>query len=214
MSAESGNENFNCPTCERTFDTKKGRSVHHHSAHGESIAKSTKECVVCGDEFTTYFDDQKACSVECKGPVISESKNEGLTEECRWCGSTVDIERWERDWKDYWFCDMDCKGSYMETITGKDHPSWKGGYPKRGADWRDIRKEVLERDGHSCMVCGATSDDVDHFGLHVHHIVKLRKFEDIDKANSMDNLVTLCPAHHVKVEDGSLECPKPGEIDE
>lgn len=210
--SDSGNDVFTCPTCGRGFDTKKGRSVHHTSAHGESIAKQTKICVVCGDEFETYNDSQRACSETCKGSVISEVKDKGETENCEFCGSTVDIEPWEREWKDMFFCDMGCKSSWQEERSPKEHPSWKGGYNRRGPNWEAVRKEVLERDGGICAVCGKTGEDTSGGSLHVHHITPLVEFDSPEEANSRDNLITLCPEHHVKVENGHIECPKP-EVD-
>lgn len=65
------------------------------------------------------------------------------------------------------------------------------GEGKHPRDWNARRQIVLERDGHRCVRCGATSH------LHVHHI--LNRSEAID--HSTQNLVTLCVHCHAN-EDG------------
>lgn len=45
-------------------------------------------------------------------------------------------------------------------------------------------------------------------GFEVHHIVKRRNFEiDDPAANSLNNLVTLCPECHIKAEKGKIPVP-------
>lgn len=50
------------------------------------------------------------------------------------------------------------------------------------ADWKQRRRLVLERDGHSCRHCGAQATDVDH----------VRAGDD----HSLGNLQALCRACH------------------
>jgi DEAD/DEAH box helicase domain-containing protein len=37
--------------------------------------------------------------------------------------------------------------------------------------------------------------------LHVHHITPLREFSNAEAANNMDNLISLCPTCHMKMEN-------------
>jgi DEAD/DEAH box helicase domain-containing protein len=64
----------------------------------------------------------------------------------------------------------------------------------------------LFRDGYMCCVCGFTDGK-----LHVHHIKPFHSFGYIPNkndnyllANELDNLITLCPSCHQKVEKGSI----------
>lgn len=91
---------------------------------------------------------------------------------------------------------------------GPDHPSWKENYKKDvpyGKGWYSLRKDVLERDGGSCVVCG-TSERAG-----VHHKISRRfvfhhPFMSLEEdANQMSNLVTLCPRHHAMEEAGTLD---------
>jgi len=58
----------------------------------------------------------------------------------------------------------------------------------------NIRREVLQRDDHTCRNCGR------HYGLHVHHI----RFREHGGRNEMGNLLTLCHACHSLVHAGRL----------
>lgn len=99
-------------------------------------------------------------------------------------------------------------------LSGEDHPRWKGKPdPYYGQNWPERREEALERDGHTCRIPGCemtTGESKKRYGhgLHVHHIERLKEFEDsgcIDykAANALSNLVTLCTVHHTKAEFGS-----------
>lgn len=58
--------------------------------------------------------------------------------------------------------------------------------------WSHIRAEVLERDGHACVLCGKTKPT----RLHVHHILKRRD----GGTNHHDNLLTVCPSCHIHAD--------------
>lgn len=60
--------------------------------------------------------------------------------------------------------------------------------------WKDARAACLERDGHACIWCGATTE------LEVDHIIELSV--DPDLAFDLDNLRTLCrTCHDLRHED-------------
>ena len=58
--------------------------------------------------------------------------------------------------------------------------------------WSVIRQRVLERDGHTCQMCGLVASS----NLHIHHIMKRSK----GGTDHPDNLLTLCPSCHRKAE--------------
>lgn len=103
-------------------------------------------------------------------------------------------------------------GSWIEAIkvsnldiwqmpSGEEHPSWKGGHESEdyGPNWNKQRQKALKRDGYECTVCGISNSDHKEMygaGLHVHHIQKVRHFDDYKKQNRLDNLVTLCVTCH------------------
>lgn len=77
---------------------------------------------------------------------------------------------------------------------GENNHNWKGGYyePYYGPDWQYQRRLARERDDYTC-ICGLEEDGREH---DVHHIVPYR----ISKDNSQNNLWTLCPKCHRRIE--------------
>ena len=78
---------------------------------------------------------------------------------------------------------------------------WNGDKNDYGKDWPQIRDAVIERDRHECTLCH-TKGSVSM--LHVHHIQPFRTFADKRKANDPENLITLCPDCHHRVELGVM----------
>lgn len=84
---------------------------------------------------------------------------------------------------------------------GKEGGHWKGGSKRkygnasRGIGWKSIKYDIKNRDNHKCRICGRTAEEVGTY-LQVHHIVPYKCEED----NSNDNLITVCPKCHTKIE--------------
>lgn len=66
-----------------------------------------------------------------------------------------------------------------------------------GSDWVKLRNIVRSRDKYICQICGASEIGTAH---HVHHIIPFRSFSQIEKANKLENLTTLCPLCRQKAE--------------
>jgi group II intron reverse transcriptase/maturase len=66
--------------------------------------------------------------------------------------------------------------------------TWNGG--SRHAEWRERRRQILERDQYTCQHCGNKQN------LEVHHI-RSRHEQGTDNP---DNLVTLCDGCHIKAD--------------
>ena len=75
--------------------------------------------------------------------------------------------------------------------------AWTNDPNNYGPDWPRIRDRVRARDRYTCQVCGAVEASRQH---DVHHKVPLRAFTSLAEANRLDNLTTLCPSCHHKVE--------------
>ncbi|MFO8037199.1 MAG: DEAD/DEAH box helicase [Anaerolineales bacterium] len=76
--------------------------------------------------------------------------------------------------------------------------TWSSGSIDYGPRWPSIRKIVLERDQNKCQACGKRWDQAQ---LHIHHKQPLRSFRSLQEANQLDNLITLCPRCHQRVEN-------------
>jgi len=92
----------------------------------------------------------------------------------------------------YWFTINDETIEFLRT-----HQLWSNDSNYYGPQWSAIRQLVRERDQFTCQMCGALEVDRAH---HVHHKIPLRSFTSLELANSLDNLITLCPNCHRKAE--------------
>lgn len=85
-----------------------------------------------------------------------------------------------------------------ETVTRlRDAGAWTNDPNDYGPGWGKIRERVRARDGYKCQVCGTPETTRQH---DVHHKVPFRAFTSHEEANRLENLVTLCPSCHKKVE--------------
>jgi DEAD/DEAH box helicase domain-containing protein len=90
-----------------------------------------------------------------------------------------------------------------ETVSHlRDAGNWSNDPNNYGPDWTRIRDRVRARDQYQCQVCGAMENGRQH---DVHHKIPFRAFVrdgvlDREQANRMENLTTLCPGCHKKVE--------------
>ena len=79
----------------------------------------------------------------------------------------------------------------------RDLGAWSNDPNDYGPGWDKIRERVRARDRFTCQVCGAVEAGRQH---DVHHKVPFRAFTSRDEANRLENLTTLCPSCHHKVE--------------
>ncbi len=62
-----------------------------------------------------------------------------------------------------------------------------------GKDWNRTREIVRRRDHFTCQSCGKVEEGI---MFHVHHKVPFKSFVSLERANKLDNLITLCPICH------------------
>jgi hypothetical protein len=73
-------------------------------------------------------------------------------------------------------------------------------------NWLTQRRKALARDDWQCTECGMSEEEhVDRYGwgLEVHHRKKARQFDDLEAANRLANLQTVCRPCHREVERGT-----------
>lgn len=112
---------YECPDCGVAFHTRQSMANHHAQQHDGSEAGLTRECGVCGAEFTTCEGkDNQYCSRECG----HKAQQKRVTLECEWCGEEFETTPSQADGKR--FCGMDCKTDWFsDYFTGENHPNYK-----------------------------------------------------------------------------------------
>jgi hypothetical protein len=127
---------YECPTCDYTSDSERGVKIHHYQAHGESIAKITVECVVCGTEEERYEcnvrnPDLCWCSTECEAEYKRNQPKElhprwkggEVTVECYICGTEKTVRRYRIMRSEKFFCSPECHSKWKsEAYLGENNP--------------------------------------------------------------------------------------------
>lgn len=89
-------------------------------------------------------------------------------------------------------------------VSGKNHPSWKGGLTplnkkiRNSTEYKLWRQAIFERDGYTCIWCGAKSQKGTKVTLNADHIKPFSLFPELRFA--IDNGRTLCLDCHKKTD--------------
>lgn len=127
-------DQWDCPTCDSSFDSENGMKVHHSMAHGESIAGVEVECAYCGE--TTRVNRRRAesydkafCDSECMGKWQTEYRvgednpqYDRVDVECSTCGETFATHPYRVEAQERHFCDHGC---YAEALKGEERPEYE-----------------------------------------------------------------------------------------
>ena len=131
--------------------------------------------------------------------------------ECEYCKKKFQIRKTVLKHNQGKFCSYKCSAKYRaerrditgknnpnygngQKIEGKNNPMWQGGksfepYPIEFNN--RLKKQIRERDNHTCQECNYTEKQLG-YKLHIHHI-------DYDKNNcNENNLISLCRSCHTK----------------
>ena len=174
-------------TCARRFGKTGGRKGKHYPR--EQRAK-IKICPVCGIEFRAVNDckshQQVYCSKKCWEVRAHEIRI------CPTCGKEFHTHRA----RNKIYCSQECRDKdYRERLVGENSHLWKGGktteekIARSKAAYRDWRKQVFERDGYTCQICGTSDEPIE-----AHHLKPVKDYPDL--IYDVDNGLTLCYKCH------------------
>jgi len=208
--------NFCCLECSNEFQ-KTGK-----------IEVACSQCDKTIDRWPYQVENNKNffCSKECEAKWLSENqtgkdhhnRKEKIIVKCAICGKEKKVHPYRLERSDRFFCSRECQNKWQsENIKASDHPNWKGGSVRSryyGPNFSKQREKVLERDNYQCQACGKSQDEIK---LHCHHIISYREFRypifkgnpiknplaefNWERANRLDNLITLCESCHPRVEN-------------
>lgn len=216
--------NRTCVNCGDEFYDSKSRRKYCDSCHSNagqnngnwSGAKETTTCQTCDAVFDYYPSEKDGvycedCVSTADGllPENPAQKNRVETE-CTYCGDDMTVVPSRLNDREHGvFCSRTCHGAWLSTnVVGPDHHQWEGGEIRYGGTWWRVRKRALARDEYQCQKCGRSSDDLGR-NPDVHHIERVRDFDDPSDAHRLSNVVTLCRSCHRHVEAGNVPAPSP-----
>lgn len=187
--------------------------------------KSEYDCHNCGDTVCRYEStipnpERVFCDSDCTAAWLLDTEEFGgpdhprynqIEVSCDYCGDTFTRSP-SQDKLGGTFCSAECKNaSHSDRVSGGGNPNWRHGQSDThtyGTGWEKTRTEVLERDGFECAICGL-SDSAHrrsyNGGLEIHHIKPISEFGTQEKANRLENLISLCSRCHGRVEHGGTE---------
>jgi len=205
-----------CDICGSDFETVQSEGIlicsfecqEELESRRESENQDYRHCERCGELFFYYScqnPNRRFCSRSCY--KVGTTKNISHTL-CENCGERFSY-RPPHSGK---FCSNEC---FTDWYSGERCHFYIDGDSLRefGRNWKEQRQKTLERDNSKCRICG------DEQNPQVHHIIPRRKFREneqktVEESNKLSNLITLCPKHHGKVEQGLISCPEPNNPNE
>lgn len=171
-------------------------------------------CEWCKSDFIEWiYRKPRFCSNQCRSEYASiqprpnqRRPDSFVSVVCEQCNKNYTVHKCQKTKQNPTrFCSRKCQYDWLsENMKGIKNKLFRGGTLKLkdyGKSWFATKSAILKRDNRKCAVCKQEKKVME-----VHHIVKLRYFNgDTEKANKPDNLITLCPQCHKKVEHGKVE---------
>jgi 5-methylcytosine-specific restriction endonuclease McrA len=177
-------------------------------------AKETTECERCGSLFEYFPSDKEgiycaSCIENGKGlsELGTDEYAKRVTMDCEQCGKEMKVLQSRVERSNVRFCGRKCRDTWLsEEYRGEKHHAWKGGEVKYGGGWWAVREEARNRDEQTCQNCGVSKEEL---GQHpdIHHVTPVRDFDEWSEAHRLDNVISLCPSCHQRIESGTLPLP-------
>ncbi|SEH52621.1 hypothetical protein SAMN05192561_104161 [Halopenitus malekzadehii] len=148
-----------CPQCDEYFESRRGLGVHHSQIHGEKLPNRT--CDHCGERFHSPY-ARRYCSEECldrSGAYAGENnpnyRGGTTTTSCDRCGSEFEYYPSEKPGKYCRSCVESGDWQDPPTVSGTDHPNWKGGTERCECSvcGTSVERRPFERDRYDVVLC-------------------------------------------------------------
>ena len=183
-------------------------NLEEHIAHLRPIESDYYTESLRGTEITVLSESEQASASECTkswGELQVTTQVTGFRKR-RWYThenlgeEPLDLPPSDLQTTGYWISLSE------ETVTHlRETGAWSNDPNDYGPHWQKIRDRVRARDGYKCQVCGTPENDPlsplrANRQHDVHHKTPFRAFTSMAEANRLENLTTLCPSCHHKVE--------------
>jgi len=123
-----------------------------------------------------------------------------ITWTCEVCGTERVFPRHLR------FYSPDCAN---RALRGEGNPSWRGDHPDYyGPDWRSFQRLARKLDDYLCQRCEVPQSELGK-ALDVHYIKPVSSFVNVNDANIIENVVSLCHDCHKLVEWNGIDFDLP-----
>ena len=127
---------------------------------------------------------------------VANTENKTL---CCFCHNKISLPSWIDSSKvALHFCSPRCRRAWAEETPSLE-VRLDGRPGRRGANWELQAGLARERDQFRCQECGVTEEMLGR-QLDVHHKIPFSSFRSSVDANQLENLVSVCPACHAKIE--------------
>lgn len=211
--------NRTCRDCQREFYDPKSRRVYCDDCYSESgekngnyrNAKETTDCELCGETFEYYPSNKKGvycsdCVADADGLLPENPSSQGERVECACpaCGRIHSVVPSRAENTRGVYCGLGCYSRWLSrNVVGPDHHQWEGGSLSYGRSWWAVRRSALRRDQYRCQHCLRTEGELGQ-KPDVHHLDRVRDFDDPEDAHRLENAVSLCRSCHRRVEEGEF----------
>lgn len=180
----------NCKICNKIVETNKSSAMSGVYCSDECRKfRYKKECETCKNDFFSPKNDAKYCSDQCMKIGL---KNNLVEIKCSECGEEFSRPSFTVASDKKVFCSRKCS----QRNFSKNHPN------RYGSKWGRIRERKVKADDYTCQICNKQS--FEKYALNVHHIIPIEMFDDIDDANEMSNLQTLCYECHMELHEREI----------
>ncbi len=116
---------------------------------------------------------------------------------CEHCRKPIPVPAWAQQ-VELRFCSPQCRRAWAEEAPSLA-VSLDGRPGYRGANWEEQARQARQRDGFRCRLCGVSEEELGR-QLDVHHQIPYSSFKSNLEANKLENLISVCPACHPKLE--------------
>ncbi|ELY87731.1 HNH endonuclease [Natrialba hulunbeirensis JCM 10989] len=212
--------NRTCTGCETDFYDPKARRSYCDDCNPNAgsnngnwrDAKETTTCTHCDADFSYYPSSKKGvfcpdCVADADGllPENYAETVDRVTVACRACDAPLSVRPAARESQERgFFCTLECYGTWLsDNVVGPAHHQWEGGTITYGQKWWAVRRRALERDDYTCQHCGVDADELGR-NPDVHHLERVRSFDEPAEAHRLENVVSLCRQCHRHAEEGTI----------